>query len=125
MRFVKVKYEKVFPLAQYVNEKIGVEIELEYGDSEDDAFALAKAKAERWHKEGNPELHYLTINAGIVNEPPVVQKENYQSVLTVNDILSCTSIVVLNAYKSMIGDDKDLLSALEQRKKQIGHENKL
>lgn len=117
-RILKIEYQKVFPLAQYVNEKIGVEVEVNNGDDIDNAFSFAKETVEKWHKEGNPGLH-LTINTGIINEPPIVQKENYKAVLTANDILSCTSVVVLNAYKSMIGDDKELITAFEQRKKQL------
>lgn len=57
MKVDRISYQKTFPLAPYVNEKIGVEIQLD-GDSPEQALYNAKKIVEEWHKQSNPHLVY-------------------------------------------------------------------
>jgi hypothetical protein len=125
MNIVKIMYEKVFPLAPYVNEKIGVEVEIHPGEDEDSAFLDAKTTVERWHKDGNPILFINTgVSFPIPAELPVIYKndevnENITPGISVNDILSCNSLVVLDAYKKLIKDNEHLITAYEKRRSHL------
>lgn len=123
MKVTKVLYQKVFPLGQYTNEKIGVEMELSPSDDEGVAFAAAKMLVEKWHKEGNP-LLYLITSPPPAAELPVIYKNEIISGdvipgLNINDILSCNSLVVLDAYKGLLKEDDSLRDAYEKRRAQL------
>jgi hypothetical protein len=62
----KVTYQKVFPLSPYVNEKIGIEIQLEEYDNPEYCLDFAKEIVEGWHKKRNPHL---------IDEPAIYQSE--------------------------------------------------
>lgn len=122
MKVVRVLYQKVFPLGMYVNEKIGVEIELNSSTEQEssfDAYRRAKDLVEAWHREGNPSLN---LPAPVQSELPVIQKsaeKEYVPGISVSDILSCGSLVVLDAYKGLIKDDNNLTLAYNQRRAEL------
>lgn len=122
MKVTKVLYQKVFPLGQYTNEKIGVEIELSTGDDENIAFSYARVIVDKWHRENNPGLCLaVDISALPVQELPVIYKDGVGVApgISIGDILSCNSIVVLDAYKSLLKDDDELRDAYEKRRAQL------
>lgn len=118
MKVVKVSYQKVFPLQQYVNEKIGVEIEAGDGDNVDLAFAYAKNLVETWHKESNPAVQEMQPDGAIM---PViqVQKEEKAIGIYVEDIMSCKNLKVLESYAPLIKDNRKMRDAYERRRKQL------
>jgi len=119
MKVVKVIYQKVFPLAQYVNEKIGIEIELDGMDDENKAFKIAKDTVEKWHKEGNPQLQEVS-QPGEAPIPVIqIQKEEKAIGLYVEDIMSCKSLLVLDTYKPLIKGKVPLETAYNVRRKQL------
>jgi hypothetical protein len=122
MGIIKITYERVFPLAPYVNEKIGVEVDVRPGDNTDREFEYAKSIVERWHKEGNPSLYVNLIQSP--SEIPVIYKDEIISDSTIigisiGDILSCNSLVVLDAYKGLIKDNDTLMPAYEKRRTEL------
>jgi hypothetical protein len=48
MKITSISYKKIFPIAQYVNETIGVEIQVDETDDTDEAFKIAKETVEQW-----------------------------------------------------------------------------
>jgi hypothetical protein len=120
MKIVKVSYQKVFPLQQYVNEKIGVEIDLDTskGDDANHAFDMAKQLVEKWHKENNP-----VIQETQPGEAPIpviqVQKEEKAIGLYVEDIMSCKNVKVLESYAPLIKGNKKMQDAYERRREQL------
>jgi len=56
MKITKITYQKAFVVGPYLQEKIGVEIEVEPGE-EDDVFREAIEKVSKWHLEANPGLY--------------------------------------------------------------------
>ena len=79
MKIERISYQKVFPIAQYVNEKIGVEIQVDEGDDKEFAFLAAKELVENWHRTANPHPygdnnpiypHAPEIKSVIENPPP-------------------------------------------------------
>jgi hypothetical protein len=49
MKIKTISYKKIFPIASYVNETIGIEIEIDEKDNPDEVFATAKKQVEDWH----------------------------------------------------------------------------
>jgi hypothetical protein len=50
MKVKTISYAKVFPIAPYENQKIGVEIELDETDGFDETFEYAKELVHKWAK---------------------------------------------------------------------------
>ena len=51
-----ISYQKVFALAPYINEKIGIEMDLDDTDSPDAAFEECKRLVEKWGAQEPPQL---------------------------------------------------------------------
>lgn len=56
MKPTMISYQKLFPLGVYINEGIGIEMQLDDGDSPEVALAKAKEIVHKFHKDSNPEL---------------------------------------------------------------------
>ena len=56
MKPTMISYQKLFPLGIYINERIGIEMQLDDGDSPEVALAKAKEIVHKFHKDSNPEL---------------------------------------------------------------------
>ncbi len=66
MKYTKVTYQKAFVVGPYLQEKIGVEIEIDPSfETVDHALLNAKRTIEEWHIANNPQVH----SNGIVSEP--------------------------------------------------------
>jgi hypothetical protein len=70
MKIERVTYKKIFPLAPYINEQVGIEAILEEGDTPEQALSSLKKVAEEWHKQANPGI---VIEAG-QQVLPVIQR---------------------------------------------------
>jgi hypothetical protein len=115
MEIIKVSYERIFPLAPYVNEKIGFEATID-GSVESEKEALAKLKliAEESHKALNPEL-YQSNNQPIPPGPPPVitierTSEDKRIADLIRDIYACTKIEGddgLFSYRKMAASNKE------------------
>lgn len=57
MRYNTIIYARTIPTGSYANEKLGVEIEIEEGETPEQAFAQAKELIDKIHKENNPHLY--------------------------------------------------------------------
>jgi hypothetical protein len=57
MKITKVSYSKIYPTASYMNERIGVEIEINEGEDAKGALHAAKILTDEFHKEANPDLY--------------------------------------------------------------------
>lgn len=57
MKIKTIAYSKIYPTASYMNERIGVEIELNEGEDAKQAMQTAKALSDEFHKESNPDLY--------------------------------------------------------------------
>jgi hypothetical protein len=74
MKITSISYKKIFPIAQFVNETIGVEIQVDEGDDTDEAFKIAKETVEQWAsvKIEEKSIDYF----GETNEDIVVRRIN-------------------------------------------------
>lgn len=116
MRMDRITYQKIFPIGMYINEKIGVEMILNEGDSAMDAIAEARKFVHEAH------LKYSSHSTEPFEE--VVQQIEKKPILTkldslINDINTCQEIRVLESYKLIVKNNKVLQDAYNQKLKEL------
>ena len=118
MKVDRISYKKIFPLGSYINETIGVEIDVHTDDAVLDVLAHAKFLVEKFHKDNNPQLmdgskpdfyaHRFDPNMIPLGEPNFIPKP-LQSIdrkaierleILIDD---CTSMDELVKYKDEVG----------------------
>lgn len=112
MKIVAVNYQKVFPLGQYINERIGVEIQVDPDESEVDALREAKRIVEQFHKDNNPQLYtetpivdYTNFSVNNVDSAPDMEQKTppkTQPHSTIEAINSCTTLKVLQEFDLIV-----------------------
>lgn len=121
MRIKTMSYKRIFPIASFCNETIGIEVELEEGENEDEVFEQIKAKVMQWGAEKsqyelvdrNPPLPVDQIqfkkptpNAYDGEKMDKYTGDEYGHVpkLTplAEQILSCNSLKILKIYEPLI-----------------------
>lgn len=122
MKIKTITYQKTFAIAPFLNEKIGVEIEMDDADFDrnDEAIKRAKDTVERWHKELNPQL--FNGNSPLPNaEIPVTQIEKNISphAKLIADMMTVTDLKVLESYKFIVQKSADLRSAYDMMLKKL------
>jgi hypothetical protein len=118
MKFTKVTYSRLFPLHQYSNERIEVEIQVDDHESEVAALELAKKTVMQFHEQlvkEEEESKVLDISGGI----KVTKGSFIESIK--RDIDKETTLEDLNTFDVLVNGTKnqELISYLEQRKKQF------
>jgi len=123
----KISYQKVFPIAPYINEKIGVEIQLDEHDIPGEALTHAKELVEQWHKEANPGLYlYQTVpfeppvtapTQVIPAEKPIPEDQRIESLIA--DIYSCGQLKVLESYRLLAKTHPSLQQAYDEMLKKL------
>lgn len=110
MKTDKVTYQTTFPVAPFLNDKIGFEITLEEGDTEEDALTYAKKKAEDWHRKANPHIYAVDLGPlptlqpkEIAIEKPLPEEQRIAQLIS--DIYNCTILGTndgLESYKGLV-----------------------
>lgn len=72
MKIEKINYQKAFPIGPFLQEKIGIEIEIDNspgsGETAEAALDLAKMIVEDWHKANNPHMEEYTPSRNPIQE---------------------------------------------------------
>lgn len=137
MKVKTINYQKVFPLAQYVNERIGVEIELSVYDNEDEAFAKAKELVHSWADE-RAQIHDMTPPEWVKDYHPVTtksfngssqfanqepkQEEETEIGVTPEAILSCKELKILQTYRFIKDTKPELKRAYEMKMDELSNQ---
>jgi hypothetical protein len=118
MSYHKVIYEKLFPYAPYLNERIGIEILVETGQSPEDCLKEAKEIVDKFYASNLPqslfpETHSIVADNAVVpivdikaDEPPptkLTKEEQQKKYLT-----DCTTIEELNTFKLLVKNNPHL-----------------
>ena len=127
MSYHKVIYEKLFPYAPYLNERIGIEILVETGQSPDECLKEAKEIVDKFYASNLPqspfpETHSVVADNVIVpivdikaDEPPptkLTKEEQQKKYLT-----DCTTIEELNTFKLLVKNNPHLQDTFEEHLK--------
>jgi hypothetical protein len=118
MKFTKVTYSRLFPLQQFSNERIEVEIQLDDHESEVAAFELAKKTVMQFHEQSvkeEEEKQVVDISGGVKTT-----KGSFTESIK-RDIDKQTTLEGLNTFNLLVNNTKnqELISYLEERKKQF------
>jgi len=124
MKIEKISYQKAFVIGPYLQDRVGVEIALEEGDSMEGVLDCAKKYIENWHKTAHPDLS--ATNTGLSQEPVTIQMEKPSTenriAMLAADILSCTELKVLESYKLMVKSSEYLQATYDQQYKKLTEE---
>lgn len=128
MNITKVTYQKAFVVGPYLQEKIGVEIDINEpaGDRVEFALDMAKEIVEKWHKDNNPPLPDAAptgYDVGTVYGPRVIEKEpEDRSIgLTPELLMSCEDLVTLQSFYLLVDKSSrvELKEAYNKRKSEL------
>jgi hypothetical protein len=99
MRISTVSYTKVYPLGQYTNEKICVELVVEKGDNAKQALQEAKSLADEFHRENLKNIPEI----GFEEPAEIIQTQSPKSLAekTKEFINDCTTVEELKAWEFM------------------------
>lgn len=114
MKFTKVTYSKLYPLQQFSNEKIGVELEIQEGESPLAALEEAKKLVEEFYQQ-NIKLEEQKQVTNIKEELPKSQKG------VIEQILGCKTEKELSEWEIYVNskNGEPLKGIYEQRKMQL------
>jgi hypothetical protein len=125
MKVTSISFQKTIPTGPYMNEKLGVDIELSEGEHPEEAFTHAKELIDKWHKDNNPHLYAdkpespfgnSYSSAPFIPPLPEVQVEKPiqdRTQALIADINSCKEIKVLESYKLIARSNPDLKAAYD------------
>lgn len=113
MIFDRIKFEALYPTAQYANERLTVEGTLEPGETVQEAFHKAKKEVEASFHSINPQLSVTQTP-----EPTVIQREPEPIGDIIAHMKTCTELNVLKTYKLLVKsgteEEKVYLEMLEK-----------
>lgn len=119
MKIDKVFYQKSFAIGPYLQEKIGIEIQLDENDNEDEAIKLAKATIEGW-KSDTTSFMMMNIDTGLREVVEVSKMNEDQRIAAIiSDIYSCKELKVLESYRLMVKSNPQLQEAYDQQFKKL------
>lgn len=131
MKYTKVTYQKAFVIGPYLQEKVGIEIDI--SDSQytpEEALSQARNVVETWHIANNPQVHsdngqYNPLNPD--SHLPIITStiEEHQIGLTTESLTSCNDLTTLDSYRLLIKGKPDLEEAYAKRRRQIMEFNPL
>ena len=118
MKFTKVTYSKLFPLQQFSNERIEVEIQIDDHESEMAALELAKKTVLRFHEQSVKQDESKNVK-DISDDLPKSQKN------VIEQILNCKTMPELREWEIYVNskNGQSLKGIYEQREKQIKNGN--
>jgi len=122
MSYHKVIYEKLFPYAPYLNERIGIEILVETNQSPAEALAEAKKIVDEFYLSNLPVQQFETHSEVADNKPvPVVQVQKVESEIeiAVREINECTDMLTLKSYWLRSKGNLVLREAYKLKEKQL------
>jgi hypothetical protein len=108
MNVKSISYQKSFVIGPYLQEKIGVEIELLPTDDWDEAFKSANDMVNAWHK---PPVEDIT-HAGM-NVMPIEPKDTKTSLI--EDMNKCPTIPELETFLTLAKSNPDLNAAYNRK----------
>lgn len=126
MTINKITYEQLFPLAQYSNVRLGMEITLAEGDMIEDAYTKAKTITEnnfnRLFPQVDEPLYEPPSHTQSNNSPiPVIQTDPKQSATerTIHAMNQCTTIEVLDSFFKLAQSKKEFMDAYWKKKEEL------
>lgn len=131
MKITTISYSKTIPTGPYMNERIGIEAELEENELPEAALSKAKLLIDKWHIENNPQLYADVLHGRNGSDELFTSAKDNATFITqpiglsIESIQSCKSIKELEIYELLIDKTKDqelkrkLFMAYEEKFKEL------
>lgn len=129
MKVKTIIYQKSFVIGPYLQEKIGVEVEVDHDEhSVEDyngVFLAAKTLVEQWHKENNPALyvehngsyyhmdHNNSIN--IIAPDRGTETVSDTPLAIIRDLNTCKNLKTLESYKFIAKQNPSIQEAYDKK----------
>lgn len=115
MKAEKIKYTKQFQSRNDTSEWIGIEGQVEKGETPEEALNHARLTIEGWYKEINKGVQGTPVSSSV--EIQVDRGNPIQS--TLEEIKGCETIKALETYKVFVTGNEELQAAYDKRWKEI------
>lgn len=118
MKIKTINYQKVFPLGQFVNERLGVEVEISESENPIEVYKEVKKIIEDAHRAMNPQLEYDVVAAS-TDQPP---HEERRIGNIIDDINSCENLKVLETYKFIAKQKPEFQEAYDEKFRELSNQ---
>ncbi len=112
MKYDKIFYQRLFPTGPYSNEKLGIELIIEPGETAEQGLTAAKMIIEKWHRDHHPEL-YVDHPAPEI-QPEKSQAPDKRTNSLIDDIRSCKELKVLESYRILAKTKPEFQAAYDE-----------
>jgi hypothetical protein len=119
MRIEKINYQKLYPIGNFLNERVGFEASIDENDDPQQALAQLKEMADKFHEKNNAENNHQESGESPENSshkensepkpPQEIQIGNIEA-----GIRSCRDIKILETYRLIIKKDAGLQKAYDE-----------
>lgn len=123
-KITSINYAKLFPLGAFINEKIGVECQVDDGEDVMNVLTEAKKIVTTFHYDSNKELYEMKGMkvTDIQDSEPVVQLsspklDQVQSII--KDIGTCTELKTLEAYRLIAKNNTQIQTVYDNQLKTL------
>lgn len=113
MKPVLVSYHRLFPLGNFANERIGVDVSLDEKDSPEAALDMARSIVEEYHKKNNPE------EMGGTHERIIEQSPENPVQSIIHDIKNCKDLSTLQTYRLIAATNQLIQDAFNTKLKEF------
>jgi len=113
-----VKYSKEYVSPIGLKEWLGIELEFDMSsETALETFLVAKKEVESFRMSS--EVYKDIVASGFFSEEPPIVSADRQIGVTVDDIIKCDDVKVLQSYKFIVRKDDALREAYQKREKEL------
>ena len=118
MHIEKISYQKTFNLGNYSSERIGVDINLNEGDTTDEAMAQARALIDKYHSET---LSLIDDKQRGIHEQviPTPKEPLSKTEEMIRDMNTCKDLKILESYRLIASKNPELQAAYDLKHEQL------
>ena len=117
MKIERISYQKAFVIGPYLQEKIGLEVQIDEGEDPAAAFERAKELVARWHVTTNPQPDFSAQGAPPTELPVIDWAAERRISRLIDDMNACRVLTELQTYYTLAKANPDLEAAYEARKR--------
>lgn len=131
MKVNTITYQKAFVIGPYLQDKVGIEMQVGDDQTPEEVLTNAKGIVESWHRSANPELYAALEKNTSTEIKSDRQPEDIRVAALIADIYRCTEIPAskggLESFKKIVDKDSkkypELKSAYNQKHNQLKNKN--
>lgn len=114
MKITEITYDKLFPYAPWLNQRIGIKVQVDENDNVDEVFNKAKDQVDKWYEQAGG----FQSGEQII-EKNTEPKQNDPVVGIESAINSCTTVKVLESFKLLSSRDESVKKMYDKKMKEL------